>query len=819
MRLLLALTALATTLLTLPARGATNAVPAGTLVRDGFDRWLLKVPPHPTATPRQHRLFSNNSAAVRLALNAIDTTGGDTQPLKQLYLYTQNDALYVAPDAHTPGQAVSAEVQLTAPYSVERVPGQQPVVAIKSSGATVFLRVESLDRQHVVHQDKGEIASAVSIVGVDSKPRLVLLRKASAKPDVVVKTLSEDDSGSTVTVDLAKTVSAIAPHHASNSFLAVTNDDQVYSVNAQTGKAKFSHDASLANVADALILDLPEAKLWTQDADELDEHGADIHSVSGVTRYLRRWKKHLKELAHLPQSLIAMAEDIIAQQKGGDQSQYLRRGSFGFEKLLVFWTKSGKLVAIDSHTGNTIWTRQITSSGVALKLLNLRSSFVKHPPVIAAAYKTKVSHHRIWTNPRVPDIDGVKLGKKSSVVLHRVNALTGEDLAFEQQSELASHTVALDQHDVAQILPLPFSEPTEKLQCYALISEQHEVQVYPASKQTVELLKSHRDRIHFFNISKQQNKFVGYALPSTSMQGKQSVAAIQAWEFSLPDGAQLLHIAERPAYDKVASLGKVRGDRSVLYKYLNPHVLAFATTNAERNSLDVYLLDTVSGGLLTQAENWVMVHYWNTGGNAGLATVAPLGWTATVLELYESDIPDTRRERPTASSFEAFQPYVAVQSYAFPGEGITATSVATTRNGISLKDLIYAGDEAVASMSRRFLDPLRPTGELTADDKEAGAIPYMPTLPIEPRWTLSRDWTVQGVRKIVSAPTVLESTSMVLAYGQDIFWTKVTPSGEFDLLSEQFAKGTLLSTCLGLFVACLVARSYLTSKQLRAQWK
>ena len=63
------------------------------------------------------------------------------------------------------------------------------------------------------------------------------------------------------------------------------------------------------------------------------------------------------------------------------------------------------------------------------------------------------------------------------------------------------------------------------------------------------------------------------------------------------------------------------GDRSVLYKYANPNLLAVATLNDEQPSLSIYMVDAVTGTIvhaakrphaqapvhLVHCENWLVV--------------------------------------------------------------------------------------------------------------------------------------------------------------------------------------------------------------------
>jgi hypothetical protein len=72
--------------------------------------------------------------------------------------------------------------------------------------------------------------------------------------------------------------------------------------------------------------------------------------------------------------------------------------------------------------------------------------------------------------------------------------------------------------------------------------------------------------------------------------------------------------------------------------------------------------------------------------------------------------------------------------------------------------------------------------------------------------------------EIVTSPALLESTSLVLASGLDLFFTRVAPSGSFDVLSEGFSKEQLLATILVLAIGLVVMRPLVRRKALRSRW-
>jgi ER membrane protein complex subunit 1 len=166
----------------------------------------------------------------------------------------------------------------------------------------------------------------------------------------------------------------------------------------------------------------------------------------------------------------------------------------------------------------------------------------------------------------------------------------------------------------------------------------------------------------------------------------------------------------------------------------------------------------------------------------------------------------------------------------------------TTANGISVKDLVgkilpqlvcsmlndyYATvattNGQIQTFPRRLLDPRRPyTKPSSSEIEEEWLIQYEPVLPDDPRQIISHMYKLlpssNSIRSIYTFPTSLESTSLVFGYGLDLIFTRVSPSGRFDLLSEGFNKAQLVFTCLGLGAAIMVTRPMMKRKKLREKW-
>lgn len=89
--------------------------------------------------------------------------------------------------------------------------------------------------------------------------------------------------------------------------------------------------------------------------------------------------------------------------------------------------------------------------------------------------------------------------------------------------------------------------------------------------------------------------------------------------------------------------------------------------------------------------------------------------------------------------------------------------------------------------------------------------PYQYYLPMFPVATLNAHWRLSGIDKIKVIDTKFESTSLLVAYGKDVFVTKIQPDLTFDLLNDEFNYTLLAVACVVLTVALLYPRCWCSS--------
>lgn len=108
--------------------------------------------------------------------------------------------------------------------------------------------------------------------------------------------------------------------------------------------------------------------------------------------------------------------------------------------------------------------------------------------------------------------------------------------------------------------------------------------------------------------------------------------------------------------------------------------------------------------------------------------------------------------------------------------------------------------------------------EGTLELKDTTKPPYDAVIPIESTKYLSYGLDLTDLQEIKAFPTRLESTSQVLAYGHDMFFTRVSPENNFDLLQENFNYTMLFLFIAGLAATTYMVKRHVTSKAKRTQF-
>ncbi|KAJ5609354.1 hypothetical protein N7528_009921 [Penicillium herquei] len=513
---------------------------------------------------------------------------------------------------------------------------------------------------------------------------------------------------------------------------------------------------------DAVAATWVEADVQENLVHELEVEGHE----SMVGAYLHRVKRHARDLQHLPDWLKELPQRILSSILTDEVTNL---DSFGVSKPVIVATKSGRLYALNTgKQGSVMWNTQVE----------------------------KTSEWDVKSIVTQPGKVTVYVGDGSSVT---VNVSTGEVISR--------------------------SIPTDvKLQAILSLENQETIGI----KEDGSLSGAFTDATGFLVTTSADGHVLGWS-------GRDSKSPV--WEFVPPSGQKVISATSRPAHDPVASIGKVLGNRSVLYKYLNPNLALVTAVNEKDHTAGFYLLDGVSGNVLYAAnqagvdpsqpiasvmtENWFAYSFFGDVVDESSAK----GYQLVVSELYESSAPNDRGPLDAAGNYSAVDslplPHVISQAFVIP-EPISQMAVTQTRQGITTRQLLCALPESnsIVGIPRPVLDPRRPVDrDATTAEAEEGLFRYAPFLEFDGKWYLTHSRDVSGIKTVLSEPTLLESTSLVFAFGGDIFGTRATPSQAFDVLGKSFSKLQLVLTV----VACAIGVAFLApmarKKQVNLLWK
>ncbi|KAI0651032.1 DUF1620-domain-containing protein [Trametes meyenii] len=583
---------------------------------------------------------------------------------------------------------------------------------------------------------------------------------------------------------------------------------------------QWTREEGLADIRVAELVELPERKIAAH-------VGVDQESF-GV-----RLRRQLSDAQDFPQYAVNFARRFVtgsyasvsaAVAPSANATEPLSRDTFGFRKVIVAATSHGKIYGIDSANGEVLWSRlfglgwaaQVGGNIVPAKLFVTRTVSDGETPQVVLVTQRKANNGLVDT------------------VLFHVDALTGEDA----RGKSPAGDVLQGEDVVSGPLIEAFLWRAAAGRIVVLLDEFLQVHLYPESEETLSAFEKAAPslRLPLKSGPPGQRRLSGHQIPpKVDFTGRH--IAYPTWTLPFPPTEDIRAVFARPA-DPVASLGKVLGNRTTLYKYLNPNLVGVVTGPSasvpvsDRATCAVYLLDGAKGTVIyhsvlpsvggvcdveaTLVENWLVYHYYDNEDGPGQAK----GYRVVSVELYEGHGVDqkTKSSDLTSLSNDTVSVSIYEQSYVFP-RGITTLSPTSTSYGITIKDIIVANENGqIQSFPRRFLDPRRPKQKPTSQEVEEWLIQYDPVIPDDPKRILSHKYEVAKTRHIVASPALLESTSLVLAYGLDLFFTRVAPSNTFDVLSENFNKAQLVFTIGGLVLALMVVKPIVTRKRLQERW-
>ncbi|KAK7046106.1 hypothetical protein VNI00_007107 [Paramarasmius palmivorus] len=606
----------------------------------------------------------------------------------------------------------------------------------------------------------------------------------------------------------------------------------------QQDKLQWTREESLAEVALAEFVELPE-------------HVSGATAVAeGSEGFVQRLSRQIRDAKDLPNYLIhffkrfATGSYESASSSAAPAKDNGSRDAFGFRQVIVAATSRGKIFGLDSSNGDVLWSKLLGLGSRADSSVKSVKMFLIQA-VGDASSGLEESEKANTSGPEVVLVAqrNNERGTEEEVVLYHFNALTGENAKHptRQLGPLQGQKIASGSVNGAYLLKSPLGKVV------VVLDDTFQAHLYPDTPASASIFTSVAPSLFVpLRLSASElgsHRIVGHQFTAAGQEGAVAFSAFPTWSLSLPEGEDIQSVIA-PAKGPVASIGKVLGNRTTLYKYLNEHAFIVLTAPHSASPLSqssatkfkncgLYLVDGVKGSIIYHAtvpstagacdikavltENWLVYHYYDDDYHG---TGQSKGYRMVSVELYEGKKVDEKIRSSDISAYSEKSLDITAyeQSFVYLYD-ITAITTTSTKYGITSKDIIVASNNhKIQGLSRRFLDPRRPNRKPTTQEQEELLVQYEPLLPDDQRRVLSHNYEVAQVRNIIAAPALLESTSLVFAYGLDLFLTRVAPSKTFDVLSESFNKTQLVITILALAVAIMFTKPAVRRKKLKEKW-
>ncbi|CAH0547358.1 unnamed protein product [Brassicogethes aeneus] len=558
--------------------------------------------------------------------------------------------------------------------------------------------------------------------------------------------------------------------HVCNLLLS-SADNALLLVRFPEAKVMWTREEALSKIVATEFLELPVSELDASIENEFK--GGNV-----ISMFLHRITTQCRQLSNL-----VFGSQFLANTG-------LVRDDFGLHKIIVVATKSGKLFGIDTLTGSLAWTYRLPNVKPfkmldSEKMLLFVQRTARYAPLPAQC--TLLAEDSITGNGIIIQFDPITGYSEKSII--RLN------------------------YKIRQALLLP-NDDENHVKPLVVYSDKGDAFIYPESANTA--IATHASHTYLYTVDVNKNTLNGHNL----YREGENIKTTLSWTVNLGP-SKLVALSAKSPIERVHSQGRVLPDRSVYYKYVNPNLLAVATIADDpihKNVLSIYLIDGVTGFVaystshkrakgpihLVHSENWLVYSFFSERFRRTEVVAA---------ELYEGS---TQSNSTVFSSLAISQlPHVETSSYILPAFPLTL-AVSLTERGITNKFLFFALNNGVVEIPWLLLQPRFAN---VACGPEESCIPYMPEVPLPNEAYINYNQTLERIQGIAVAPARLESTSHVLVYGLDLFYTRVAPSKTFDLLKEDFDHILIILVLVGLVIVSFITKYFASQKMLKQAWK
>ena len=576
------------------------------------------------------------------------------------------------------------------------------------------------------------------------------------------------------------------------------------------GIRTWARQESLASVTSALFADLPAPT-----------HENEAEWISSQPSLKERVQ--IEFLALKSQAGFANPSEKAAVERFRNSiSDRLRptRDPDGFRRQIIVLTNVGKVASLHSGDGRILWEVDFGRTGGASKLVIWRKPYdVNEDELIA-----------VLRNPG------------SELVASIINTRTG---ALEAEERLS-----IPENSFVDILPSSklLQDDSAEQSVYFVLLDGKISGTWPSVGSAQQFALSEIPNIVQWKFKKEESAIVGYNFDSDNKL--KEIWRFSAGKYSLDHISQqmsILTIAAKDPCEIVYSAARPTASGGILLKHINPNTILVIMGVKEKHSfsktgnrgLIAVLLDSATGSVLTSqthldgtgpvhaivSEHWAGYHFWSTKHER---------WQISVIDAYRPVPPelsswDFAMGRVSSPAMQQLN-ISDLRDLSFERQSyltrIAADSLSVTKtaHGTAAKMLLVATPGGqIAQIDRRLLDPRRPVipagAKLSKAQAAEGLPPYHSELIIPGPSFATLNRRILKLRSIYTAPAILESASLMLGVGIDLFYARLQPSRGFDMVPDDFPHALLVTMVMGMAVALMVLKTLLQKRALKLKWQ
>ena len=505
------------------------------------------------------------------------------------------------------------------------------------------------------------------------------------------------------------------------------------------------------------------------------------------------------------------ADLLLIDQHQSATSDLLRptRDADGFRKQIIVATKSGKVAAMHTGDGRVLWDVNFPGKDLDIKV---KPWFQSEKENLICAL---VVHHA-----------------QNTLDVYVIDAFTGKVLEQHASVKFSAGS---------NVVPLDLLQRSGGEQSvFAIIDENDTVtELLPVKDSTVEShFEAQVKYLVKWDISKNRRNVYGVKL-------SRSGDATLMWNLNIvPQGSsmKIIDVSTRDPDEAIYSAAKAVYGGGVLIKNVNPNMLLITASeqanDRKTSRLVVTAVDSISGRIVYSqehprssgpvksilSEHWAAYNYWHEEQGR---------WYIGVVDTYFPQPADLDAKKllfssqygnKTISSYDSMADMI-VQSERFRVKfAASCLAVTKTAHGTAAKMLLLGTTNGqIASIDRRMLDPRRPKvlpgTKPTPEQIYERLPPYQPELAVGGPSFVTLYHRIERLRKIQTSAAILESSSLVFAYGLDTYFIRLQPSRGFDMVPDDFPHALLVFMVVGLSAALYVLRKIIQRRTLKMTWQ